>query len=127
MINLIKFIHVIFALSLLGITMFCFAFISKNKTPVSPYIHQLILYISIIALITGTLLVYPKHFTFHTPWIQAAYILVICYASLIALFNRYRHLFLFKNKTVLLLTYFMLILLLVGVIHDAVTKTTFLI
>jgi hypothetical protein len=127
MINFIKFIHLIFALSLFGMTLYSFICVSKNKIATSSFIYKLILYISLLALLTGTLLVYPKHFTFHTPWIQAAYILVLCYACIVGLCHRYQHSFLFKYNGVLFFTYFLLIVLLVLVIHDAVTKTTFLI
>jgi hypothetical protein len=126
MIYLIKFIHIISALSLLGITMYCLVFIIKTKTIPLPLIHKRLLYISLLAMLTGTLLIYPKHFSFATPWIQAAYILVICYASIIALFNRYRDAFLFKYQGIISISYLMLIVLLIVVIHDAVTKSTFL-
>jgi hypothetical protein len=127
MIDLIKFIHVICALSLLGTTLYCFAFIGKHKRPVSVFTNKVILYISLLALLTGTMLVYPKHFTFHTPWIQAAYILIICYAGIIGLYHHYRNSFLFKYNPFLFLTYFILFILLILVVHDAVTKSTFLI
>lgn len=126
MIYLIKFIHIISALSLLGITMYCLVFIIKTKTIPLPLIHKRLLYISLLAMLTGTLLIYPKHFSFATPWIQAAYILVICYASFVALFNRYRDTFLFKYQGIISISYVLLIVLLIIVIHDAVTKSTFL-
>lgn len=81
------------------------------------------LFISLVALITGTLLVVPKHFTFHTPWIQAAYLLITLFGLSIFLLIKYGS----RLKPILQkLIYMTLILALVCVIHDAVTKTTFL-
>jgi cytochrome bd-type quinol oxidase subunit 2 len=126
MINLIKFIHLLCTLSLLGGTLFCFATAGKYKSIASPLFHKIILYTCIAALLTGTLLVYPKHFTFHTPWIQAAYLLVFLYATIIILLNKFRDSSIYQYRIPILGTYFSLIILLILVIHDAVTKITFL-
>jgi uncharacterized membrane protein SirB2 len=80
------------------------------------------LYFSLFAILTGTLLVYPKHFTFHTPWIQAAYLLVTIFSLGILTLQK-------KNKIprlIKLFSYLILIVILIGVIHDAVTKSTFI-
>lgn len=126
MINLIKFIHMLCTLSLLGGTLYCFVHTAKTRSLATSTMHRTILYIGTFALLTGTLLVYPKHFTFHTPWIQAAYILVVSYLSIIGLMSRYRGKLIFKYHGIILTIYFSLIVLLVLVIHDAVTKTTIL-
>jgi uncharacterized membrane protein SirB2 len=127
MINLIKFIHIICALSLIGGTMLCFAYVSKHKAEVTPSTHRIIAYISTLALLTGTLLIYPKHFTFYTPWIQAAYVLITCYAIVIAMLKRYKDYPFLKNHKIILLIYLLLLVVLMLITHDAVTKKTFLI
>lgn len=42
-----------------------------------------LLWLLLFTAITGTLLVHPRHFTFHTHWIIAAYILVILCGGLL--------------------------------------------
>lgn len=91
------------------------------------------LLISLFILVTGTFLVLPRHFTFHTPWIQAAYLLTMIYficISVLILLKKYR---LMKEDTGKIskpkqllwrLAYIFLLVLLTLVVHDAVTKTT---
>lgn len=86
---------------------------------------KVMLGLALLALLTGTLLVYPKHFTFHTPWIQAAYLFVALFClAIIGL------IYLKKKQTsvswVINLGYFVLVIVLMLVVHDAVTKITFL-
>jgi len=92
------------------------------------------LVLCLFAMITGTLLVIPKHFTFHTPWIQAAYLLLLCAGlgifSLILLkkkriLKKGNEPFSRKERAVWQFAYFVLAIVLIGIIHDAVTKTTF--
>jgi hypothetical protein len=111
LIHLTKFIHVLLALSLLITTFFCLASNSIKN-------HKLILILSLVAAITGTLLVYPAHFTFHTPWIKAAYVLLGIFTLVILGLMRFK----LKKITLIIL----LAILLIFIIHDAVTKTTLL-
>ena len=132
LIGLVKFIHLIFALSLLGSILYCLILVSSNKF-IPAYLprrdkinrtNKLAISFCVLAALTGTLLVYPKHYTFHTPWIEAAYLLVLALASTLS-----GLLFLTRNQKIRWLwqlTYVILITLLVFVIHDAVTKSTFL-
>jgi hypothetical protein len=93
------------------------------------------LLISFITMATGTLLVLPKHFTFHTPWIQAAYVLTTLYSlSIITLifFRKKRRVKMAGDKLtqgqqyLWRLAYLALLFILILVVHDAVTKTRFL-
>jgi uncharacterized membrane protein YozB (DUF420 family) len=128
-VNFLKFIHLLLTLSLLGSVGYCLALlISKNRIANRPLIYRLnkiILVLAFFAMLTGTFLVHPKHFTFHTPWIQAAYILIVCFSlGLFAL------MFLSKKQIrfsgIAIFFYLLLLLVLVFIVHDAVTKTTFL-
>jgi hypothetical protein len=122
LIALIKFIHILFTLSLLGSTLFCLASVGSPRFQFA-YFHKTILWLALFTMITGTFLVIPKHFSFHTPWIQAAYILVVLFGSGMMLLKRN----IFTKIWVQRLIYVTLITILIFVIHDAVTKTTFLI
>jgi len=128
LINILKFIHLLLTLSLLGSTIFCLMLTSfKTHFPQNDMIsrmNRIMLWLLAFSLITGTLLVYPKHFTFHTPWIEAAYLLIFLAGLLVSglIFLRKKN----QWAWVLRGIYLILIILLIGVIHDAVTKTTFL-
>lgn len=142
-IHFLKFIHIIFALSLLGSTIYCLALVGSRQFGLRSIsqsdkinrLNGLLLAMSFFALITGTVLVHPTHFTFHTPWIRAAYLLVVVFGlSVIALMS-------LKKKRILpsqadkisgmqqwawRFAYLALVIILILVVHDAVTKTTFL-
>lgn len=123
LIHFVKFFHLLFALGLLTIVMRSAILTGPNQSQTRR--DKVMLGLALFALITGTLLVYPKHFTFHTPWIQAAYVLVILFCVAIV------GLIYLKNKQtsrlwLVNLSYFVLAVLLMFVVHDAVTKTTFL-
>jgi hypothetical protein len=140
LIHFLKFIHILITVSLLGAVIFCVILISSKKFTLRDFycnnnvtgINKIILWLSVLTILTGTFLVYPKHFTFHTPWIQAAYILILVFSSAIGSLLWIRK----KKQLAALLPQFqrwlwlfvygLLTLILVGIIHDAVTKTTFL-
>ncbi len=111
LINFLKFFHVLFALSLLGSVIYCIALANSYQYK---NINKFMLWISLFAVLTGTLLVYPKHFTFHTPWIEAAYILTFVFSLGVLLLTLLKRNFLF--------VYFLLGIILIFIIHDAVTK-----
>lgn len=137
LVNFIKFIHLLLTLGLLGSASYCLTLIGSKTTSIHNFIrlNQIMLLLCILAMLTGTFLVIPKQFTFHTPWIQAAYLLLLVVGLgifSIVLLKKKR---LPKKTTMELprtdcivwrLAYFVLILLLIGIIHDAVTKTTFI-
>lgn len=126
MIHLLKFIHVIAALSLLGLTFYCLTTRIHTQKIALNVVTKNMLWFSALALLTGTFLTYPKHFTFHTPWIQAAYLLTTLFILTVFLLR------FFKNALPKLphwgwqLIISCLIILLILVIHDAVTHSTFI-
>ncbi len=127
LVYVLKFVHLLLTLSLLGSTLFCVILASFNVHPerhtLIARFSRLMLWLLLFALLTGTLLVYPKHFTFHTPWIQAAYILVFLSGTLLSAiyFSRKKTL----PRGVMYAGFFVLLTILIAVVHDAVTKTTF--
>lgn len=124
MINIIKFVHILLALGLLGVTSYCLTLTSSKHRTHLLFFNKYLLIISFFALLTGSLLVYPKHFTFHTPWIQAAYLLLITYGITLGLSiicsKKIAQAWIWRCL------YLTLIAILVIIIHDAVTKHTFL-
>lgn len=124
-IDLLKFLHLLFALGLLIALLYCVFFLSR-KDYLTTRLHRPMVYLSVLAVLTGTLLVYPKQFTFHTPWIQAAYFFALLLWVGLAFISYFKR----KNDVsvrVLRLIYASLLVILIIVTHDAVTKTTFLI
>ncbi len=131
-VSILKFIHLLFALGLLGLAICCLVLISSKKSLIVSEvqinlftsINKIMLGFALFAALTGTLLVYPKHFTFHTPWVIAAYLLVIVFCLLISV------LLILKNKQrqhwLWWWIYTVLPILLIVMVHDAVTKSTFL-
>lgn len=126
-VNLLKFIHLLLTLSLLGSASVCLLLISsKQRNHFQSQItrlNQSMLILAILAMLTGSLLVHPKHFTFHTPWIQAAYLFIFIFSLFIAtliLFKKH----LLKKTWIWRIVYIILIIILIAVVHDAVTKTS---
>ena len=127
--SFIKFIHLLAALGLLGLTISCWILVgAKNfsdlQNDIFSRFNKIILSLGALAMVTGTLLVYPKHFTFHTPWIQAAYLLLLIFCGMIfslLLYKTKR-----KNSWIWRCIYFVAIIILIGIVRDAVMKTTFL-
>ncbi|MHA7840400.1 MAG: hypothetical protein ACX932_00820 [Gammaproteobacteria bacterium] len=127
-VTFIKFIHLVCALSSVGLVAFGWQITQishqprheKDKTTTNPII--ILGGAILLAAITGCLLVYPKGYTFHTAWIRAALLLVG--VALIILINIY---YLHHKKIFSLLQkvfYSFLLIVLVMIIHDAVQKTT---
>ncbi len=82
--------------------------------------NRMMLWLLVLTIATGTLLVYPKHYTFHTPWIQAAYVLAVLFGAGVWMLKKFP-----QNRWVSHTGYVFLMILLIGIIHDAVTKTAF--
>src|SRR3990167_1700733 len=128
LISFIKFFHLLCTLGLLGITFFCLIRASTTHFSIAllTQLNRILLWLTAFAILTGTLLVYTKHFSFHTPWIEAAYLLTFILGTLVSLLlfaKRSFHL----NRWLWRGIYIIFIMILIGIIHDAVTKTTFLI
>ena len=129
---LLKFFHLICVLSLLGSTAYCLFLIGSRKFSLANNTHlhekiirlnKILLGFGLLAMLTGTLLIYPKNFTFHTPWIQAAYLLVSLFGLGILMLFKLRKK---QWRGVKLLICMAMITVLFALIHDAVTKTTFI-
>jgi hypothetical protein len=123
-IHLIKFMHLLFALSLFATTFICLIYTFSPKFSASKRLnaHKLLLVFSLLAMISGTLLVYPKNYTFQTTWIQAAYFLLLLIGFIISLLIFFHK----KPKRIWAVGYLIILLLLSLIIHDAVRKTTLL-
>lgn len=124
LINALKCIHLLLTLSLLGSIFYCLILVSLKKYTELIRFNRIMLWLLVLTILTGTLLVYPKHFTFQTPWIKAAYIFVFLFGTIVSM------LLVFKkraySRAVWGISYFLLMMILIGIVHDAVTKTTFL-
>ncbi len=130
---LIKFSHLILALGIVGMLFCCM--LATFKQPLFAYNHKTITHIErgliimmTIGMITGAFLVYPKGFTFHTPWIRAAFELLTMSIVLLGIQNLWR-----RKKTpttvsqrIFRLNYVVIIILMVLLTHDAITKHTWL-
>lgn len=135
MTGLIKAIHLIIVMLLMGGMASMMAF--NLKAPqgwhkVRYSVLRALLWLLLLTAITGTLLVHPRHFTFHTHWIIAAYILVILCGGLLQYpYHQQRKLtqgaLVCSASSIWLerIVLFISTLGLVMVIHDAVIKQTF--
>ncbi len=112
----VKCIHLVAALGLLGTSVYCFMTAAPTRS--ESHLLRHMLYLGLIALITGSLLVYPSPFTFHTPWIKAAYLLVLACCLLILLLAKISYAFFRRVASMVLM------ILIIVIMHDAVTKTT---
>lgn len=120
LIYLIKFIHVLFALGLLSLTLCCI--VSFDTLKLARF-NKTLLIMSPFLVLSGTLLVQPKGYSFHTPWIMAAYLFIITFCAGTILLLLYRNLSHWFRCTL----YLILLAILIVITHDAVTKTTFLV
>ena len=123
----IKFLHLLCVLSLAGIIVYCLSVVSAKKFAINPahqqikiqHLNRYLLLLATGALATGTLLVYPKHFTYHTIWIQTAYALLALFVGVLLVMLGMRQGFTRGGWRVI---YVLLALILITAIHDAVTK-----
>lgn len=124
LVDFLKFTHLLCVLGLMGTLSYGVTNGSHGR-PVGRFLAPLI-GLSVLAMLTGTLLVHPKHYTFHTPWIQAAYLLAGLFLLGIIGFSlaekRYR-LFL-PHWRLGFGAVFLMVLLMIA--NDAINKTTFL-
>lgn len=133
LVQLLKFTHLIFTLALLGSAISCLILVGSKKFANTPFhqshiitrLNKAMLLLGLFAGLTGTLLVQPKNYTFQTHWIQAAYIFLTLFGLSIA------SLIFLKKKNIPrwigIVAYLILLAILIGITHDAVTKSTFLI
>ncbi len=132
-IQLIKCIHIVAVLGLFGTALFCLVQLGSRRFARGNArarerlgrANRYLLALALVALLSGTLLVHPKQYTLHTPWIQAAYLYLLILGVSIGLMLKYRRQ-LAAHRGLALLSYLALIAILVLFVYDAVTKTTFL-
>jgi hypothetical protein len=134
LVSILKFFHLLFVLGLLGSTIYCLFLIGSKKFALAnthlydkiTSLNKALLGFGLLAMITGSMLVYPKHFTFQTHWIQAAHLLITGFILSIATLLLLRKKISAEHRGVCLLSYATLLVVLIILIHDAVTKTTFI-
>ena len=148
MLHTLKFLHLFFGTIFLGGLLFSFGFLTyciffKNdaqkllltlKFSFMVDIFSVILIIN--QFITGSLMVRETHYTFETPWIDAAYVFLGLSTILILVsflikrknYNLLKSSILsaFQHKTAYLISNFLIIAIIVLIIRDAVLKTTLL-
>jgi len=126
----LKFAHIVLVLALLSSTLYCTILIGSERQQHHriTFIHKILFFTGLLAALTGTLLVHPRHFTFHTPWIQAAYILFFAFfLGVLLAKKRFLQRPVGKKERLVWQGFFLVFLLiLIFIVHDAVTKTTFL-
>lgn len=122
----VKFLHVMFAMVLIGSIFFCFSLTQKITEPSTSQknvlfstLQKIIISMSVFAGITGSLLIYPKHYTIHTHWIITAYLLLTGFILLIIYAHKIR------SRTIWLGFCTLCLCLLIAIVHDAVLKQTF--
>ncbi len=140
--EIIKTIHLLLAISLIGLVATSSFFLYRSQQQgiallqLSNRCDRLLLSLIFIAGLTGSLLVLPRHYTFHTPWINAAFIfLTIAFALLsYASYSKSKNT---RNKCIkhngrikfyygYQFMYFIILVILVCITHDAVMKQTML-
>jgi hypothetical protein len=129
--SILKFVHMLFVLTLLGSTFYAVVLVTSRKFVIAKThqharlqrVHQIMLLSLTFALVTGTLLVYPKELTFRTYWIQAAYGLSAVFAGGVILLSLFQQHKLTDKRWTWAIFYFLLGAVLVGSIHGAVTKS----
>lgn len=123
LINFLKFIHVLFALGIISLT--AVGLFSKESVLIFR-LNLFLFFLGLMSLITGSVLVYPKNFTFHTPWIEAAFLLVSLFSAIILALIVFKRKISHFPEWTLKLTYFSLLGILLLVVHDAVSKSSYL-
>lgn len=106
------------ALSLLSLIIYCLI----TPKMIKP-LNRFILIIMPLAIITGTLLVYLKHYTFHIAWIKAAYLFSFLIMVIIGCMIIFKEKL--KKRLFWKTTYLIVLIMLVLIAHDAVRKMTF--
>ena len=122
-----KFIHIVLAVSLFALSLAVYVLTIQQVDLARAILfrfHGLILMLMFLAALTGTALVYFRHDTFHTLWIQAAYA-QLAVAFVLTLWN----LFSLKKKLPCTWRYHLcfwgVFLFLLLIVHDAVCKLPF--
>lgn len=123
-IEILKFLHLLFALTLFGLVLFNFSTqLSSRKMSLSYKTDYFSLVVVLLLFITASFLVVPKGYTFATPWINTAFTLltVITIQLFLSVYFKKKKSML---KKFLLANYGIMIIILIMIVHDAVTKHT---
>lgn len=139
---ILKFIHILIGLTMFGFIIACYFYFLLNKSNFeatqnvlrcSLMIDSVILVFIFILFMTGTKLVLNNHLSFIVPWVHMAYTLLglvtFCWFVLVVVkiinFLR-KHRQIFYGKRIFHTGNIVIIILMVMIIHDAVTKMTLL-
>lgn len=140
-VDIVKFLHLLLVLGLVGslVASYYFSCVSFRRADISlkQATMRYALMIDRISFIcmfflfaTGSMLVIPKGFTFKTPWINAAYILLTVAAGLQVWLYKIKQRLLdrgqFKVTIIMHSVFWLTVVIYIGIIHDAVTKMTYL-
>lgn len=110
-------------MTLIGSIFFCFGITQKIIEPQKNNLFSILqktgISIGVLAGVTGSLLIYPKHYTLHTHWIIAAYLLLASFILLILYSHKIR------SRTAWVGFCTLSLLILITIVHDAVLKQTF--
>ncbi|MBB71599.1 MAG: hypothetical protein CMF50_04320 [Legionellales bacterium] len=126
MISLIKFLHMLCIFGIIGIVSGRLFLAQRRFAELDHIAGRLdwtLIALLVFGGITGSLMVLPKGYQFTTPWIMAAFIFVglaIILAAFALKTNKK------PSKWLSNIAYGMLLVIIVSIIHDAVTRQTFL-
>jgi L-asparagine transporter-like permease len=125
-VDIYKFIHISCMLTLCGLILVNTVLsMQKDQKLASSIKLDLFCFITIACLyFTGAMLVIPKGFTFITPWINAAFAFVSVISIQIGLGIYLKTFYFNKVKWLISLNYSVMLIILIAIIHDAVTKHT---
>lgn len=130
---LIKFSHLVLALGIFGMLVCCM--LATFKQHLVTYNNQTLINIELgivimmgIGMVTGALLTYPRGFTFHTPWIRAAFELLTVSIVMLGLQILWRRKATISpvRQGLFRFNYVLILVMMILVIHDAITKHTWL-
>lgn len=124
LIDILKFLHILCALTLFGLVLFnLISLLITPKKMLSIHTDYFSVIVMIILFVTASFLVIPKGYTFATPWINIAFtfltLIMIQMCLSIYLKIKKNHL-----KKLLTLNYGVMVIILMMIIHDAVSKHT---
>jgi hypothetical protein len=133
LVALLKFIHVIIALILISSIVYSIVVTCSKKfmlALLTPHLHflrvqRLMLIAVLLAITTGSLLIYPKNFSLHTPWIRAAYLFALLFTAGLFALNWMKKKFSNTQRWAWLTLYIFLGFALLTLVHGAVTKQAF--
>lgn len=136
----LKFIHLVLAISLVGMTLFNAVYTlglsrgkntrSKDSIRFGRHIDVTLFSLIGATFILVSLMVYPSGFTFHTTWIKAAYLLLLIITVCLCISIPLKKSLFQTPSTIkrggLYLLFAIMLICFYMIIHDAITKQTLL-